>query len=69
MAKYPLPCTSAEILKCLKFPPLNLVLWACIDNFAHAHEFITIVTEDVVHGVHKVVIQSSFGVIRQHKVS
>ena len=30
---------------------------------ACAYEFLTTVTEGVVHGVHKVVIQSSYGVI------
>ena len=34
--------------------------WVC----AFAYKFLTMVTEGVVHGVHKVVIQSSFGVIR-----
>ena len=33
------------------------------------YEFLTMVTEGVVHSVHKVVIRSSFHVIRQHKVS
>ena len=36
---------------------------------ACVYKFVSIVTKDVVHGVHKVVIQSSFSVIRQHKVS
>ena len=43
-----------EVLKCLKFPPQ---IWY------HEHK----VTEGLVHGVHKVVIQSSFDVIWQHK--
>ena len=34
-----------------------------------ANECFTMVTEGVVHGVYKVVIWSSFGVIRRHKVS
>ena len=33
-----------------------------------AYEFVTMVTEGVVHGVHKVVIRS-FDVIRRHKAS
>ena len=41
----------------------------CRRFHACAYEFLTTVTEGVVHGVHKVVIRSSFGVIRQHKVS
>ena len=36
---------------------------------ACAYEMPTTVTKGVVHGVHKVVIQSSFGLIWQHKVS
>ena len=35
----------------------------------YAAEFLTTVTEGVVHGVHKVVTRLSFGVIRRHKVS
>ena len=45
---------ATEILKCLKFPHLNLVLGACADT----------VTEGVVHSVYKVVTWSCFGVIR-----
>ena len=33
------------------------------------YEFRSTVTEGVVHSVHKIVIQSSFGVIQRHKVS
>ena len=33
------------------------------------YKFLTMVKEGVVHGVHKVVIGLSFGVIWQHKVS
>ena len=36
---------------------------------ACVYEFLTTVTEGVVHGAHKVVIRLSFGVIRQHKGS
>ena len=36
---------------------------------ACAYEFLTSVTKGVVHGVHKVVIWSSFGVIGKQKVS
>ena len=32
-----------EVLKCLKFPPLNLVQWTCTD------EFLATITEGVVH--------------------
>ena len=37
--------------------------------FTYANEFLTMVTEGVVHGVHRVLIRSSFGVKLQHKVS
>ena len=36
---------------------------------ACAYECLTTVTEGVVHGVHKIVVRSSFGVIRQYKES
>ena len=45
-----------KVLKYLKFPTLNLLLWACAD------EFLAMVTEGVVHGVYKVVTWSSYGV-------
>ena len=34
-----------------------------------AYEFLNTVSKGVVHCVHKVVIQSSFGEIQEHKVS
>ena len=40
---------------------------ACVN--AYTYEFLTKVTAGVAHSVHKVVIWSSFGVIRRHKVS
>ena len=53
-----------EVLTCLKLPPLNLVRFhAC------AYEFLTTAPEGVVHGVHRVVMRLSFGVIQRHKVS
>ena len=55
-----------EVLNCLKFPPLISVLWACTDNFVH--EFLIMVTKGVVHGLHKVMNQLSYCVIRRHKV-
>ena len=36
---------------------------------ACAYEFLTTVTKGVVHGVHKVMIWSSFCVIQRHKVT
>ena len=38
-----------------------------LDNLKLLPEFLTTVTEGVVHGVPKVLIQSSFDIIRQHK--
>ena len=59
-----------EVSKCLKFPPRNFVPWACTDEFKHVEmNFFVTVTEGVVHGVYKVVTQSSFGVTQQHKVT
>ena len=50
-----------EVLKCLKFPPLILVPWACADKYNHVQmNFFATVTEGVAHGVHKVVSRSSF---------
>ena len=49
--------SAMDILKYLKFPPLNLALWACTDELFHT------VTEGVVHGVHEVVTRSRFGVV------
>ena len=43
-----------EVLKCLKFLPLNLVPWACADEF--------LATVTVVHVVYKVVTWSSLDV-------
>ena len=45
---------SMEVLKCLKFLPLNLVPWACADEF--------LATVTVVHVVYKVVTWSSLDV-------
>ena len=56
--------SPTKVLKYLKFPPLILVPRACADNFAHAHmNFLSMVIEGVVHGVHKIVIRPSFSVI------
>ena len=35
----------------------------------NAYEFLSVITEGVVHSVHKVLSQSYFSVILQHKVS
>ena len=57
-----------EVLKYLKLPPLNMYgnlgmhrrMPACTD------EFLATATEGVVHGVYKVVTQSSVGVTERH---
>ena len=36
---------------------------------ASTYTFLTMISEGVVHGVYKVVIRLSFGVVRQHKVT
>ena len=41
----------------------------CMCRQFSTYEYLTTATKGVVHGVHKVVVQSSFGVIWQHKVS
>ena len=46
-----------EVLKCLKFLPLNLGMHRRMR--AYADEFLVMVTEGVVHGVYKVVTRSS----------
>ena len=52
-----------EVLDSLEF----LLMWrrfcACV------YEFLTTITEGLVHSVHKLVIRSSFGVIRRHNLS
>ena len=54
-----------EVLERLKFGTVGIRrrFHACV------YEFLTMVTEGVVHVVHKVVIWSSFAVILRHKVS
>ena len=70
VANCPLPCESHSCFqKCQisasDFDTVSMRrrFCACVD------EFLTTVTIGVVHGVCKVVIRSSFGVIQQHKVS
>ena len=55
-----------DILKWLKFPPLNNMCIVGMRRHFCAYDFLTTVTKDVVHGVHKVVIRSSFGVIQRN---
>ena len=55
VANRPLPSTSyMEVLNCLKFPPLISVPWARF--CACAYQFLTTVTEGVVHSVHNLFI-------------
>ena len=66
VANRPLPCTSYGsfrqfIISVSDFGTVSMCMCLC--------EFLTIVTKGVVHGVHKVVIRWSFGVIRPDKVS
>ena len=53
-----------EVLKCLKFLPLILKLWAWQTNEACTDEYLPMVTEGAVSGVYKVVTQLSFSVIQ-----
>ena len=66
----PLPCKSYGSFKWLKiftsdFSTVDMLKQFCI----WAYEFLTMVTEGVGHGVHKVLILLSFGVIWRHKVT
>ena len=68
--KHSLPCKSYRSLKQLKVSASDFGTMSMYGQFrASVYEFMIMVTKGVVHGVHKVVIQSSFGVIYQHKVS
>ena len=60
-----------EVSKCLKFPPLNLVVWACADEceYVQMNFLLHRVTEGVSYGVYKVVTLLSFGVTWRHNVS
>ena len=66
----PLPCESYRIFRLLKISASDFGTVGMRGQFrAYMNEFLATVTEGVVHGVHKVVIWSSFGVIRRYKVS
>ena len=62
LANRPLPWESYGLLKisASDFDTVSM----CRRFRAYAYEFLTMVSEGVVHGVHKVVIRLSFGVIR-----
>ena len=70
VAKCPLPFAYYKSFKLFQISTsqfctvgIHRRLWACTD------EFLSRVTEGIVHGVHKVVTQSYFSVTHQHKVS
>ena len=66
----PLPSEYCRNFKIFKFLASDFGTVSMRKRFcACAYEFLFAVTESVVHGVHKVVIRSSFGTIWQHKVS
>ena len=66
----PLPCKSYRSCKIFEISASDFGTTSMSKRFcACAYEFIPVVTEGVIHGVHKVVIRSSFGIIRRHKVS
>ena len=65
-----LPCQSYESFKLFKISASDFGTISMRRQFlARTYEFLTMVTEGVVHSVCKVVIRSSFGVIQRHKVS
>ena len=70
VANHPLPCMFYVSFKQFKISTSDFGTMSMCRRFrACTYELLTVVTEGVVHGVHKVVIQSSFGVTRRHKVS
>ena len=70
MANRPLPCVSYGSFKMFKISASDFeTVGMCRRKRACSHNFLTTVTEGVVHGVSKVVARSSFSVIRRHKAS
>ena len=66
----PLPCESYGSFKLFTISASDFDTVSVRRRFRTcAYEFLTTVTEGVVHGVHKIVNWSSFGVIQRHKVS
>ena len=66
----PIPCESYRSFKLFKISASDFdTVSMCRRLSACAYEFLTKVAKGVVHGVHKVVIPSSFSLIRRHKVS
>ena len=69
LANRPLPCESNGSFRFFKISTSDFGTLGMRRQFhAWTYEFLSTVTEDVVHGVHKVVIRSSFSVIQRHKV-
>ena len=67
---YPFPCESCRRFKILEVPSSDLGTVSMCRRFrACAYGFLTMVTEGLIHIVHKVVIWLSFSVIQWHKVS
>ena len=70
VANRPLPCESYGSFRLFKISSSDFCTVGMRRRFcACVYEFLTTVNEGVVHGLHKVVIRSSFGVIRRRKVS
>ena len=66
MAKRPLPCESYQSFRLFQISASDFGMRRfCVCTY----KFLTVVTEVVVHGAHKAVVWSSFGVTCQHKVS
>ena len=66
----PLPCESYGSFKLFKISASDFGTVSMHRSFcACAYHFLTTVTEGVVHSVHRVVIQSSSGIIQQHKAN
>ena len=69
VVNHPFLCASYRSLKIFEVSTSDFgTVSMCIRFRAYVYKFLSMVTEGVVHGVHKVVIWSSFGVIWRHKV-
>ena len=65
VANRPLPCASYTSFENIQISTSDFGTVSMRRRFcAWSYEFLTTVTEGVVHGVHKVVIRSSFGIMR-----
>ena len=70
VVNHPLPCESYQSFKIFEFSTSDFGTVSMRRQLCtSACEFLSTVTEGVVHGVHKVAIQSFFGVIWQNKVN